>query len=186
MQADFHFTAHVGEAHEGDDCEAIVKLRLTMEANLAGACRNTPTKRALNGPDGMSKISEGSFVFKVRGIEIEGSNDVEVENPHFHIEICPITNAEFKRFLDASRCHPPNDLNFLRDWKNGAFPNGWAASPSRGFRWNTLAPMRNGQASACRTNGSGSMLRKAWTVALIPREIRGSRLLFLFLVTAAP
>lgn len=129
MQADFHFTAHVSEAHEGDDCEAIVKLRLTMEANLAGACRNTPTKRALNGPDGMSKISEGSFVFKVRGIEIEGSNDVEVENPRFHIEICPITNAEFKRFLDASRCHPPNDLNFLRDWKNGAFPNGCGGKP---------------------------------------------------------
>ena len=98
-------------------------------------------------PEGMVKIPEASFVFKVRGIEIEGSNDVEVDVQYpwedmprrfhehkmqispFYMDKYPVTNAEFKKFLDASHYHPQNDLNFLRDWKNGTYPDGWANKP---------------------------------------------------------
>ena len=31
----------------------------------------------------------------------------------------PVTNAEFKKFLDASHYHPKDDLNFLKDWQRG-------------------------------------------------------------------
>jgi formylglycine-generating enzyme required for sulfatase activity len=86
-------------------------------------------------------------VFKVQGIEIEGSNDagVDVQYPwedsprRFHqhslqvksfwIDKYPVTNAEFKKFLDGAHYHPQDDLNFLRDWKGGSFPAGWENKP---------------------------------------------------------
>ncbi len=36
---------------------------------------------------------------------------------------------EFKKFLDATHYHPQDDLNFLRDWKDGAYPAGWDNKP---------------------------------------------------------
>jgi iron(II)-dependent oxidoreductase len=96
---------------------------------------------------GMVKIPAGNFVFKVQGIEIEGSNDtgVDVQYPwedsprRFHehsmqvksfwIDTYPVTNAQFKRFLDSTHYHPQDDLNFLRDWTGGSFPAGWDNKP---------------------------------------------------------
>ena len=43
----------------------------------------------------------------------------------FWIDRYPVTNAEFKKFMDASHYHPKDDLNFLRDWQNGTYPAGW-------------------------------------------------------------
>ena len=39
----------------------------------------------------------------------------------FWIDKYPVTNAQFKKFLDATHYHPQDDLNFLRDWKDGNF-----------------------------------------------------------------
>jgi iron(II)-dependent oxidoreductase len=96
---------------------------------------------------GMVKIPGGRFNFKVRGVEIEGGNDigVDVQYPwedslrRFHehvmqlksfwIDKFPVTNAQFKKFLDATRYQPADSLNFLRDWKNGAYPEGWGNKP---------------------------------------------------------
>jgi gamma-glutamyl hercynylcysteine S-oxide synthase len=41
----------------------------------------------------------------------------------------PVTNADFKKFLDATNYHPKDDHNFLRDWKNGNYPQGWDSKP---------------------------------------------------------
>ncbi len=106
-----------------------------------------PTKPAATAPAGMIKIPEGDFDFSVRGIEIEGGNDpgVDVQYPwensprrahlhrlHLHayyIDRTPVTNSQFKQFLDATHYHPADDHNFLRDWSNGNFPAGWDAKP---------------------------------------------------------
>ena len=105
------------------------------------------TKPVSVTPAGMVKIPAGDFVFKVQGIEIEGSNDagVDVQYPwedsprRFHqhplevksfwIDKYPVTNAEFKKFLDSAHYHPQDDLNFLRDWKDGSFPAGRENKP---------------------------------------------------------
>jgi formylglycine-generating enzyme required for sulfatase activity len=47
----------------------------------------------------------------------------------FYIDKYPVTNAEFKKFLDASHYHPADDLNFLKDWKRGSYPDGWGNKP---------------------------------------------------------
>lgn len=47
----------------------------------------------------------------------------------FYIDRFPVTNAQFNAFLDATHYHPRDDHNFLRDWKNGTYPQGWGERP---------------------------------------------------------
>jgi gamma-glutamyl hercynylcysteine S-oxide synthase len=49
--------------------------------------------------------------------------------PAFYIDRYPVTNEQYKAFLDASHYHPHDDHNFLRDWHNGTYPSGWAKRP---------------------------------------------------------
>jgi iron(II)-dependent oxidoreductase len=106
-----------------------------------------PTKPASSAPAEMIKIPQGTFNFKVQGIEIEGSDDVGVDVQYpwedsprryhqhvmeiksFWIDKYPITNEQFKKFLDATHYHPKDDLDFLRDWQNGTYPEGWGDKP---------------------------------------------------------
>ena len=105
------------------------------------------TKPATEAPPGMVRIAGGTFVFKVHGTEIEGGADpgVDVQYPWedsprrfhehmmeikpFYIDRFPVTNTEFKQFLDATHYAPRNRLNFLRDWKDGSYPPGWDRRP---------------------------------------------------------
>jgi iron(II)-dependent oxidoreductase len=52
-----------------------------------------------------------------------------VQVKSFHMDRYPVTNAAFKQFLEAAKYHPADDHNFLKDWKNGNFPDGWANKP---------------------------------------------------------
>lgn len=106
-----------------------------------------PTKPSTTAPAGMVRIPEGDFDFRVSGIEVEGGNDpgVDVQYPWediarrfhrhtlhmhpFYLDRTPVTNAEFKQFLDATHYRPKDDHNFLRAWKNGTYPDGWDNKP---------------------------------------------------------
>jgi iron(II)-dependent oxidoreductase len=104
-------------------------------------------KAAKSSQANMLHIAGGDFLFNVGGIEIEGSNDkgVDVQYPWedfprrrhehwmhvdaFDIDKYPVTNKEFKSFLDATHYHPKDDLNFLKDWQGGSYPSGWENKP---------------------------------------------------------
>jgi formylglycine-generating enzyme required for sulfatase activity len=106
-----------------------------------------PSRRANAPPAGMVRIPEADFEFQAAGIMIEGGNDVGVDVQYawedaprryhlhkmhirsFYIDKYPVTNAEFKKFLEATHYHPNDDHNFLRDWKNGSYPDGWGSKP---------------------------------------------------------
>ena len=105
------------------------------------------TSPAASTPPGMVKIPGGEYVFKVHGTEIEGSNDAgtDVQYPWevsprryhehrmhidtFYMDKHPVTNAEYKKFLDATHYHPADDYDFLKDWKDGDYPAGWDNKP---------------------------------------------------------
>jgi gamma-glutamyl hercynylcysteine S-oxide synthase len=105
------------------------------------------TSPAASAPERMTRIPGGDFLFMVRGIEIEGSDSagVDVQYPWeniprrfhthpmrikpFYIDTYPVTNKEFKKFLDATHYRPKDDLNFLKDWTNGNYPQGWDSKP---------------------------------------------------------
>ena len=101
-----------------------------------------------SAPEGMIRIpANPSYEFKVAGVMIEGANEegVGVQYPwepsarrkhqhtlsiaSFYIDRYPVTNAEFKKFLDASNYRARDSHNFLRDWKSGSYPEGWAKKP---------------------------------------------------------
>ena len=95
----------------------------------------------------MKRIAGGDYRFRVNGIEIEGRDDegVDIQYPwepsprryHDHfMTIKPfwmdtdlVTNEQYKKFMDATHYSPADTLNFLRDWKDGTFPLGWADKP---------------------------------------------------------
>ena len=105
------------------------------------------TRPPTTPPANMVKIPAASYHFDVSGIEIEGSNQagVDVQYPwensprrnhqsiiqvkSFYIDKYPVTNLEFKKFVDSSHYHPRDDHNFLKDSKNGAPPAGWENRP---------------------------------------------------------
>ena len=105
------------------------------------------TKPAKAVPSGMVEIPGAVFQFQVQGLEIEGGDatGVDVAYPwedsarrshhheiairRFYIDQDSVSNAEFKAFLDATKYHPKDDLNFLKDWRNGTYPDGWANKP---------------------------------------------------------
>jgi gamma-glutamyl hercynylcysteine S-oxide synthase len=106
-----------------------------------------PTKPKSAAPAGMVPIPAANFFFQVEGIEIEGSDDSGVDVQYswedsprrlhnhsmhidaFFIDKYPVTNQEYKAFLDATHYHPSDDLNFLKDWRSGTYPPGWGNKP---------------------------------------------------------
>jgi gamma-glutamyl hercynylcysteine S-oxide synthase len=88
-------------------------------------------------------------------LKIEGSNDLGVDvqyrwkessrrfhshSLHIHsfdIDKYPITNVEFKRFMDAAHYHPKDNLNFLRDRE--PFRRGWENRQPREWEWQYAA-----------------------------------------------
>lgn len=106
-----------------------------------------PVQASEKSREGMILIPAGRFDFKVHGIEVNGGNQLGMDvqypwevAPHrdhkhvisiraFYIDRYPVTNAEFKRFLDETHYHPRDDHNFLRDWHGGVYPVGWDRKP---------------------------------------------------------
>ena len=105
------------------------------------------TAPAGSAPPGMIRIDGGEYLFRVQGIEIEGFDDIGVDVQYpwensarrfhehrmqiepFYIDKYPVTNSEFKKFLGDSHYHPADDQNFLKGWKDGTYPDGWANKP---------------------------------------------------------
>jgi formylglycine-generating enzyme required for sulfatase activity len=106
-----------------------------------------PAKAGKTPPPDMLRIPGGAFDFVVSGIMVEGGDGIGVDvqypwedSPRRHhrqrldlktfwIDRYPVTNARFKAFLDATRYRPRDGGNFLKDWKDGTFPAGWANKP---------------------------------------------------------
>jgi formylglycine-generating enzyme required for sulfatase activity len=146
-------------APDGSISKLITEMSVMTQQSLAKFSKQrqpllqkmTPIAATVSGtsPQGMIKIPAGEFSFQVRGVEIEGQDDNEpgvdvqysweaaprrfhehlMQVKSFWMDLHPVTNSEFKRFLDATHYHPEDDLNFLRDWKNGMYPEGWARKP---------------------------------------------------------
>jgi len=116
------------------------------------------TKTSNTPPAGMVEVRGADFTFKVEGIEIEGANDIGVDMQYpwedsarrfhehrmqvkpFYIDKYAVTNLDFKKFLEATHYHPKDDPNFLRDWTNGSYPQGWANKP---VTWVSLEDARH-------------------------------------------
>ena len=98
------------------------------------------TEKARNTPEGMVEIPEGSFKWKVT----QGDNFIpypqygtgqQVHVESFYMDKHPVTNVEFKEFLEATGYEPTDNANFLEHWKNGKIPEGKEDFPVVHISW---------------------------------------------------
>jgi gamma-glutamyl hercynylcysteine S-oxide synthase len=143
----------------GSDIQQLMeKMRVMTQKPLASYSSEwtflpqqmTPIKATAHpkgNPEGMVHIPAGEYRFRVQGVEIEGHDDVGVDVQYpwetsprryhdhvlqihsFWLDKYPVTNAEFKKFMDATHYHPVDAAGFLKDWKDSAYPAGWQDKP---------------------------------------------------------
>ncbi|WP_229223675.1 SUMF1/EgtB/PvdO family nonheme iron enzyme [Duganella sp. sic0402] len=162
----------------------------------------TPSKPASSAPAGMVEIPAGKFNFTMRGLAIEGGNTagVDVQYPwedsarrfhqrdmdiqRFFIDRYPVSNAQFKAFIDATQYHPADDANFLKHWKNGRYPAGWGNKP---VTWVSLEDARayaswagkrlprewEWQYAATGNDGRIYPWGNDWRADLVPQQVTG-------------
>ncbi|KAI8887578.1 DUF323-domain-containing protein, partial [Backusella circina FSU 941] len=102
-------------------------------------------------PCGMVRIEGGDFEFIVKGLEEGGLGNaeypgVDVRYPWeyqasrfhapyqmrlqpFYIDPYPVTESEFKEFMDATDYKPADPTNFLKHWIGGCYPPSRANKP---------------------------------------------------------
>ncbi|WP_205686266.1 formylglycine-generating enzyme family protein [Chitinophaga parva] len=107
------------------------------------------TVRYAAAPKGMVAIpGVKNYQFKTQGVMIEGNDlpdGIGVQHPWeahparsqthgmdidpFYMDKYPVTNKQFKAFLDATHYRPADEHNYLKDWKNGTYQEGWDDKP---------------------------------------------------------
>ena len=112
----------------------------------------TPIKKTKSfgkTPSGMILVPAGrNYLFESKGVMIEGdavpeaigvqhpweqhparSQKHAMDIPAFYIDTYPVTNQQYKKFIEATHYRPKDDHNFLKDWKNQTYPKGWDDKP---------------------------------------------------------
>ncbi|MDX2046300.1 MAG: SUMF1/EgtB/PvdO family nonheme iron enzyme [Chitinophagaceae bacterium] len=79
--------------------------------------------------DGMLQIPPGKFLFKEsHGDEFipypEQGVDSIFDMPSFYMDKHPVTNMQFKKFIEATKYKPADTVNFLKHWVKGKIKNG--------------------------------------------------------------
>ena len=141
--ADASLTAFLSEMHalSARPLSSFPKVWHFLPQQIVGIDRTAPASAA---PQGMIRIPAiAAYRFEVHGIEIEGGDDIGVDVqypgedsprrhhvqtlsiPSFYIDRYPVTNREFKAFVDATHYYPADDHNFLKEWKDDNRPVTW-------------------------------------------------------------
>jgi formylglycine-generating enzyme required for sulfatase activity len=87
------------------------------------------TSRYKKAPDGMVRIPAGNFKFHgTQGDDFISYPDYNEDSLYtmtsFYMDKFPVTNGEFKKFMEASDYRPSDTANFLKHWINGHIPAG--------------------------------------------------------------
>ena len=87
------------------------------------------TEEVHKTPKGMVRIPEGKFKFKTtHGDDFipypDYNEDSTYKMTSFYIDKFPVTNRQFKDFMDASHYQPGDTANFLKNWENGSYKKG--------------------------------------------------------------
>jgi formylglycine-generating enzyme required for sulfatase activity len=94
----------------------------------------TPLSMSDNIPEGMVRIPAGRFVFK----ESHGdafipypAQDVDSSfaMPSYLMDRFPVTNLQFRKFLETTGYRPKDTVNFLKHWVDGQIPRGQEQFP---------------------------------------------------------
>lgn len=117
----------VVQAFDGQNLIDEVVVTITPgTARLISKKETSPLADAI--PSGMNKIPGGKFVFKTtRGddfIPYPKSTPEEIQITTFLMDKFPVTNIQFKRFIEATHYKPNDGTNFLKHWNNNTIQKG--------------------------------------------------------------
>jgi formylglycine-generating enzyme required for sulfatase activity len=92
------------------------------------------TGTAVTAPPGMVEIPAAVYEFSVNPADTfislpDLSNPRNVGIERFFMDARPVTNLEFKKFVDETGYRPADAANFLKHWTDGKFPAGQADHP---------------------------------------------------------
>jgi formylglycine-generating enzyme required for sulfatase activity len=99
--------------------------------------RTSPAERtepAAAAPAGMVEIPGADYEFRVKKADTfiplpDFSKPRMVRIERFFMDARPVTNLEFKKFVDETGYRPADAANFLKHWTGGKFPAGQADVP---------------------------------------------------------
>jgi len=89
----------------------------------------TPTSAPSNKPNTVY-IEGGAFILGSDAGNEDETPQQEMIVSSFNIDLYPVTNAEYKEFVDAAGHSPP------RTWEEGSYPDGLADHPVVWVNWN--------------------------------------------------
>lgn len=106
--------------------ETIVTLKPGTARRISKVVK---TKPAATAPVGMVNIPAGKFLFKTTHGDEFISYPVQDEGKTFEMSAFwmdrhPVTNIQFRKFLQASGYRPTDTANFLKHWVKGKIPAG--------------------------------------------------------------
>lgn len=124
-------------AYEGD----ILVVLLENEKVISSGKMNIPygsprlisqvfkTEPAKNAHSGMVEIPGGKFKVEFEQVNWdikypEQNKGKTVQMPGYFMDKHPVTNQQYKKFVDATGYRPADAENFLKHWKNGKIPEG--------------------------------------------------------------
>jgi iron(II)-dependent oxidoreductase len=123
--------------YEGDFIIQLMKKGILQDETVVtiapGTARRVsaiqPTIPVAKAPAGMVVIPAGKFKFNAtNGDEFiaypKQDQDSQFSMPSFFMDQYPVTNTEFKKFLDATAYKPADKVNFLKHWVNNRIPKG--------------------------------------------------------------
>jgi gamma-glutamyl hercynylcysteine S-oxide synthase len=92
------------------------------------------TEKVNKAPEGMLEIPGGEFKF-ITSVEqgfipypVYGDYQI-VNMKRYFIDKYPVTNKEYKRFIDATDYSPADTVNYLANWINGTYPDSISDHP---------------------------------------------------------
>lgn len=128
--------SHFGR-FEGDIVIQLMQNGILLDENIITIKPGTPvrissvtaTKPATKAPQNMVKIPAGKFLFKTtHGDEFIGyptmDQDSTFSMKSFYIDKYPVTNAQYKEFMVATKYTPADTVNFLKHWTDGEIAAG--------------------------------------------------------------
>ncbi len=89
----------------------------------------TPTSAPSNKPNTVY-IEGGAFTLGSDAGNEDETPQQQMIVSSFNIDLYPVTNAEYKEFVDATSHNPP------RNWEDGSYPDGLADHPVVWVNWN--------------------------------------------------
>jgi iron(II)-dependent oxidoreductase len=125
------FVVQLFDEEDGLMDERVVTLPPGMPRRIS---HPTPIRIGALTSDSMVQIPSGMFRFRTSHGDgfIPYPSDDEDSSFHmrsFLIDRFPVTNRQFKRFLDATGYRPSDTVRFLLHWKDGVYPDAEADHP---------------------------------------------------------